>query len=317
MMAGAAVLATLTFLGVVEPWHILCLAVLLGVANAFDAPARQSFVLEMVEREDLTNAIALNSTMFNAATAAGPAVAGIVYALAGPAWCFAINAVSFLAVIAALVRIRPRQLDKAPPGQSARVEMLHGLRFVAREPSVRSLVLITIVLGVFGMSFLTLVPAWAVHVLGGDATTNGYLQSSRGIGALVGALWVASVGRTVHRGRLLILSLLAFPVVLLGFTFAVWEPLSLMLMAIVGGFLLITLNLCNSLLQTLSPDALRGRVMSIYALGFFGFLPIGSLLAGTLAEHLGEPAAVQILGVIVILCAAAFRWFWPRLLQEH
>lgn len=312
MMVLAAVLATITFLGVVEAWHIVGLAFCLGTANAFDAPARQAFVLELVDRADLTNAIALNSTMFNLASAVGPAVGGIAYAEAGPAWCFAINAVSFISIIVALLVIRPKeqQLSKR---RSALADFREGLSFAFSHRHVRMLLVLIMFTSLFGMSFATLIPAWAVKVLGGDATTNGFLQASRGVGALGGALMIASLGRFEFRGRLLTGATFGLPVALLVFSQIRTEWLSMVALAAVGVGLIVTMNLCNSLVQTLSPDHLRGRVMSIYSLSFFGFMPIGGLLAGGAAEHIGTPLTVVAAASVMMTFAAALRVVVPSI----
>jgi MFS family permease len=303
MLALAALLAGLTFAGWVQPWHIILFAFLLGICNAFDAPARQSFVLEMVSREDLTNAIALNSTMFNSATAIGPAVAGVVYALVGPAWCFTVNALSFIAVIAALLRMR---LEKTTPPQrsdSTLADIKVGIAFVAKDKIVRTIMINLGVVSLFGFSFLTLMPAWAVKILGGDATTNGLLQSARGIGSLAGALMTATLVRFNVRGKLVTLGNIVFPIILLCFAAVRWLPLSLLALVGMGWGLMTLLNNSNSLVQTQVPDELRGRVMGIYMLVFSGALPIGALLAGTLAAGIGEPLAVAA-GACVVLVAA-------------
>jgi MFS family permease len=313
MIVLALILATLTFLGVVQAWHIVILAFLLGIANAFEAPARQAFVLEMVDHEDLTNAIALNATMFNSASAVGPAVAGITYAAFGPAWCFAINGVSFSAVLIVLGMMRLEPHTPTPGGRSAVAELGEGLRFVISHPHVRTLVGLVSVVTVFGVSIVTLIPAWAVRVLGGDALTNGFLQSARGIGAVIGALAIASLGRFAFRGRLLTLGSIAVPLSLLAFSQIRTEALSILAIAVVGVALLMIFNLCNSLVQTLSPDELRGRVMGIYSLGFFGFMPIGGLLAGTVAEGIGEPMTVVIFALILLAFTLAIRALQPDL----
>jgi MFS family permease len=303
MLVLAALLAGLTFAGWVQPWHIILFAFLLGICNAFDAPARQSFVLEMVSREDLTNAIALNSTMFNSATAIGPAVAGVVYALVGPAWCFTINAFSFIAVIAALLRMR---LEKTSPPQrsdSVLADIKVGISFVAKDRIVRTIMINLGVVSLFGFSFLTLMPAWAVKILGGDATTNGLLQSARGIGSLAGALMTAMLVRLNVRGKLVTLGNIVFPVILLCFAAIRWLPLSLLALVGMGWGLMTLLNNSNSLVQTQVPDELRGRVMGIYMLVFSGALPVGALLAGTLATSIGEPLAV-VAGASVLLVVA-------------
>ena len=200
-MLLAFVLSALAFAGVVAPWQIILFAFLLGVVNAFDAPARQAFVLEMVDRSVLTNAIALNSTMFNIAIAVGPAAGGIVYALFGPAWCFAINGASFVAVIAALLAMRLPPLQARAGGASALADLREGFRTVAGNRVILALIALIGVMSLFGLSFATLIPAWAVKILGGDARTNGLLQSARGLGALAAALWIATFGGRVGRGE--------------------------------------------------------------------------------------------------------------------
>ena len=214
MMVFAFILAALTFLHLVQPWHIILLALGNGTANAFDAPARQSFVFELVKREDLTNAIALNSTMFNSATFIGPAVGGVIYAKFGPEICFTLNGLSFLAVIFALARMKLSPFIKKENKKSPLHELKEGLTYVFRHKTIRTIMMLIIPNSLLGVSFATLFPAWAVNVLGGDAITNGYLQSARGLGAMSGALLIASLGRFHFKGRLLTLGSLLFPVLL-------------------------------------------------------------------------------------------------------
>jgi len=305
MMGLAFVLAALTYLEIVTPWEIVLLAFLLGIVNAFDAPARHAFVSDMVGREDLTNAIALNSTVFNSATSIGPAVAGVTYALVGPAWCFMINGVSFLAVIAALSRMRLQLAGKGPVETSAFHDLKQGFRYLLAHRMIRTLISLIVVTSLFGVSFAVLLPAWAVKILGGDATTNGWLQSARGVGALIGALIIASLGRFEFKGRLLIFGSFLFPVLVLVFSFVRHLPLSLIVLVGTGIANIFIFNLANSLVQTLVRDELRGRIMGIYSLTFFGFLPVGALWIGTMAEHFGEPAAILVnVGIMLLLYAA-------------
>lgn len=305
MMALAFILAALAFLNIVRPWEIILLAFLLGIANAFDAPARHAFVPDMVGREDLTNAIALNSTIFNSATAIGPAVAGITYALVGPAWCFMINGVSFLAVIAALWRMRLKAGEREVSQSSAFQDLREGFRYVFGHPMIRTLISLIVVTSLFGVSFAVLLPAWAVKVFGGDATTNGWLQSARGVGALIGALVIASLGRFDFKGRLLTLGSFVFPLLVLAFSLVRWLPLSLAVLIGTGVAVIFIFNLANALIQTLVRDELRGRVMGLYSLTFFGFLPVGALWIGTMAERFGETAAVLMnAGIMLVLCTA-------------
>jgi MFS family permease len=303
-MLLAFALSALAFTHVVAPWHIILLAFSLGVVNAFDAPARQSFVLEMVERRDLTNAIALNSTMFNTATAVGPAVGGVTYALFGPGWCFAINGVSFVAVIAALaaMKLAPR----APRMRAGRAltDIRVGLRAVAADRKILAIMFLLCGVSMFGMSFVTLLPAWAVEMLHGDARTNGLLQSARGLGALAAALALASLGRFTFKGKLLTAASFLLPLLLVLFSFTRVLPVSLAVLITVGAANITVINLANTLVQTLTPDAVRGRVMSVYTLALFGFMPIGALLAGQLAQTAGEPLTIVAGALGTLACAA-------------
>lgn len=316
MMALAVILAVLTFTGLVQPWHIVLLAFGLGVANAFDAPARVSFVTELVDKEDLTNAVALNGTMFNSATAVGPAVAGLTYALVGPAWCFTLNAVSFVAVIAALVRMRLKVKARAAARRPAVVELAEGLRFVAGHGLIRTIMLLAGTTALFGLAFVTLLPAWSVEVLGGDATTNGLLQSARGVGALFAALFIASLGRFQFKGKVLTAGSLLYPATILLFSATGWLPLALALMVISGWGLISMMNIANALVQMQAPDALRGRIVSVYTLTFFGLMPLGALLAGAVAERLGEPLTVRLGAALALAVALLVAWRVPRLRQS-
>jgi MFS family permease len=313
MMILAVILAALTFIGHIEPWHILLLTFLLGSANAFDAPARVSLVNELVPKADLTNAIALNSTIFNVGTALGPAVAGITYALFGPAWCFIINALSFIGIIAAIRMMKLKQTKIVKSDKSVLEDIKEGLRYVRRNPTVRTLIIMVASISIFGLSFATIIPAWAVKILDGDSATNGFLQSARGVGALMSALAIASLGRFNYKGKLLTIGSIAFPVFTIIFSFVKWIPLSLFMLMIAGSALILAMNIANSLVQTLVPDNLRGRVMGLYTFTFFGFLPVGALIMGVLAEHLGEQEAVLISTSITLLVSMLIYFFAPSI----
>ncbi|MEW5814520.1 MAG: MFS transporter [Spirochaetota bacterium] len=313
MMILAFILASLTFLALVHPMQIIILAFLTGVVNAFDAPARQAFVLDMVERDDIANAIALNSTMFNTATATGPAVAGITYAAFGPGWCFTINGISYIAVIIALLRMKLKTRTGQPQKTSTISDLKEGLRYVVKHRAIRGLIFLIAIVSLFGMAFVTLIPAWAVKVLGGDAKTNGLLQSARGIGALIGTLFIASLGRFQFKGKLLTVGTFVFPSMLIVFSFIRYLPLSLLVLVFTGAGLILVFNLANSLVQSLVDDRFRGRIMGIYSLTFFGFMPLGGLIFGAMAESLGEVITI-IGGCSVILIAAMLIFlFIPRL----
>jgi MFS family permease len=300
MMVLAFILAVLTFAGLTRPWHVVALAFALGVANAFDAPARQAFVSELVTREDLTNAIALNAVMFNAAVAVGPAVAGATYAAFGPAWCFAINGISFVAVIAALARMRLERTPSRSRPTSTLDELKEGIRYVVSEPLIRTLMGLAGAVSLFGISVNTLMPAWAVKILHGDATTNGLLLSLRGGGALVGAFLIAVLSRLEMRGRILTIGTFAFPLLILAFAAERHLPLALVTMFLTGWAWVLVQNLTNALMQSMVPDHLRGRLMSVFSLVLFGLMPIGSLGIGITAHQVGEPAAVAISGAMLL-----------------
>jgi len=266
-MLLAFILAALTLTGRVEVWHIFVLAALLGVVNAFDIPARQAFLVEMVGREDLINAIALNSSMFNGARIVGPAVAGILVATIGEGWCFFANAVSYIAVIAglAMMKIVPAaQLQKA----SAIGHIAEGFRFVAHAAPIRVLLLLLGLVSLTGMPYAVLMPVFADHIFHSGARGLGILMGFSGVGALIGALAMIQMGAS------------------------------------------------NTLIQTMTPDHLRGRVMAVYSMMFMGMAPIGALLSGVLADRLGAPFTVAIGGVIAIAGSFAFGLRLPALRSE-
>lgn len=307
MMVLAFTLAWLVYSAQIQPWHIVGLAFLLGIANAFDAPARQAFVVELVERQDLTNAIALNSTMFNLAAVVGPSVAGITYAALGPAWCFTLNGLSFLAVMVALLLIRVQPRPREQVRQSALEQLRQGFRYVAATRLTLMLILNMGVVALFGISIVTLLPAWSVKILHGDVTTNGLLLSARGAGALIGALMVATLGRPGVKGKLWTAGSFCMPLMLVSFALVRWLPVSILFLAAVGWSFMIQANTSNSMVQEAVPDDLRGRVMSIYMLTFFGGMPLGALWAGKMATYLSEPLIVMINSVI-LLAVAVLIW---------
>jgi len=304
MMLLAFLLAGLVFFGQVQPWHIILIAFGLGIANAFDAPARQAFVVELVDRKELTNAIALNSTMFNSAIVVGPAVAGIVYAAFGPALCFAINGLSFVAVIVALLlmRLEPVAID-ASASRSTLVALKEGIHYAYSEKMTRTLILNLGVVALFGVSMMTLVPAWAVDVLGGDVRTNGLLLSARGLGALIGALMIAALSHRGVRGRLWTIGSFTLPLTMIIFSAARWVPASMLILVMVGWSFMVQVNTSNAMVQSRVPDELRGRVMSVFSLIFFGGMPLGSLLVGSLASQVGAPQTLVINACLLLVFA--------------
>ncbi len=313
MMILAFLLAGLTYFHITQPWHILVLASGLGLANAFDAPARLAFVSELVDRENLTNAVALNSMMFNTAIIIGPAIAGLTYAAFGPEWCFAANGTSFIAVLIALSAIQVVPQEKIAQRISTLEALKEGINYVRHQPIIRTLIVLVAATSLFGMSLGTLLPAWSIKVLHGDATTNGLLFSARGVGSLLGAFAIASLGRIYIHGKLITLGTLCFPVFITFFALTSWLPLSLILMGLLGTASILILNLANATIQSLAPDALRGRVMGVYSTTFMGAIPIGALLLGSIAEHAGEREAALLSASFAFSIAVLVWFFVPKM----
>lgn len=317
MMILAFILAWLTFAHIVQPWHIILLSALLGIANAFDAPARQAFVNELVSREDLINAIALNSTMFHSAAAVGPAVAGITYALLGPAWCFTINGISFLAVIYNLIQMRFEKMPRKSISKSASREFIDGLKYLKTQKIILRIMLIVSASTFFGLSLITLFPAWAVKILHGDATTNGLLQTARGAGAVVFSLFIASFSKYLARGKMLIAGLISLPALMIIFSLNSSFAVSVTLLFGVGAAIIAINNLANGITQTIVTEEFRGRIMGVYSFSFFAAMPVGALWTGTIAEHFGSPAAILINGIILLIFSLIIWMISPELRKKY
>lgn len=309
MMVLALLLAAVTLSGVVRVWHIFTLAALLGVANAFDIPARQAFVASLVDRQTLPNAIALNSSMFNGARLLGPAIAGIVVAAVGEGFCFLINGVSYIAVIGALVMIRAHP---APVRStvSAWERVVEGFAFSWRTPPVRALLLLLGLISLMGMPYAVLMPIFADRILGGGPSAYGLLMSASGLGALTGAGMLAVRSTLRGLGRIIAVSACGFGICLVLFSLSRSLWISAALLVPIGCFMMLEMASSNTLIQAMVPDRLRGRVMSVYSMMFMGMAPIGALMAGALAEPLGAPATVAIGGVI---CIGGGMWFGLKL----
>jgi MFS family permease len=317
MLILAFILAVLAFTGVVRPWHILILAFLLGVANAFDAPARNAFVTELVSREDMTNAIALNSTMFNLATVVGPSVAGLTYAAFGPAWCFTLNGISFIAIIVALLFMRIKPIIQPDYRPSIMADLKEGLQYVFSHRLILSLIGSIGLVSFFGIGMLTLLPAWATDILHGDVTTNGLLVSARGLGSMLGALMLAYIGNRKFRGKLWTVGAFIMPFMLFIFAWIRWLPLSLVALVGIGWSFMMISNNSNAILQSQVPDNLRGRLMSVFTLVFFGSMPLGSLFAGVFAQNFNEPLTV-VIGAGVLMTMAFASWiFLPGIREQE
>lgn len=304
-MLLALALAALTFAEQVQVWHILLLAVGLGAVNAFDAPARQAFVVEMVGREDLPNAIALNSMMINGARVVGPAIGGVLLSWVGAAWCFVINGFSFLAVIAGLGAMRVRSPASAPSLESPWKQLRSGIRYVSGQADLLGLLLLALTFSVFGISYAALLPAFVEQVLKQGALAYGWVNTATGIGAVSGAFIVAGRRGAGWRGAWLSAASAAFPLTLILFAFNQYFPLSLILAAGLGVGFMLEFALVNTLLQTRVADAMRGRVMALYTLTFFGFAPFGNLMVGALSEQIGLSLAISVFAAISLLLSLA------------
>lgn len=302
-MLLAFILAFLSFLNVVQVWHIVALAFGLGLVNAFDGPARQAFVVEMVGHDDLPNAIALNSMMFNGARVIGPAIGGFLLASVGASWCFFINGLSFLAVIAGLLAMKLHQQRILKSGATAWNQLTIGLRYVLAHTDMLALLMLSLIFSVFGISYLTLLPAFTDQVLHVDATGYGAVNAALGLGAVVGAFLVAHQGDRGQRGRWVMWANIGFPISLLAFANNTNFPIALILAFILGiGFMLEFTNI-NTLLQLNVVEGMRGRVMSLYTLTFFGFAPFGNLAIGNLAEFWGLSLTISISAAIALVLA--------------
>jgi MFS family permease len=305
-MILACILAVLTLMRVVTVWEIIVLAASLGVVNAFDIPARQAFLGDMVGREDLMNAIALNSSMFNGARVVGPAVAGILVAWIGEGWCFFANAVSYIAVIAGLLMMRLAPFIRPNITVSPFEHIAEGFRFVMQMRPVRSMLLLLGCISLLALPYSVLMPIFADKILHGGARAFGILMGAAGLGALGGALTLAMRTGLRGLGRWIAISCGAFGVSLILFSFSHWFWLSVILLIPVGYSVMLQTSASNTLLQSMSPDNMRGRVLAVYSMMFMGMAPIGALLAGTLAKHIGAPLTVCLGGIGAILGAI---WF--------
>jgi MFS family permease len=312
-MLLAFILAALTMLGVIRVWEIIVLATLLGIVNAFDVPARQSFLIEMVGREDLLNAIALNSSMFNGARVAGPAIAGILVALVGEGWCFLLNGISYLAVIAGLFLMRIQKLPVVHDGAAPLEKLREGFRFARHTKPIRALLILVAIVSFMALPFSVLMPIFAVQVLHGGASAYGTLMGAVGVGAMFGALMLAMRQQLRGLGNIVAYSATGLGASLVLFSASRWFWLSFVILVASGFTMMMQFTATNTLIQAMVPDQLRGRVMSLYSMMFLGMTPFGSLLAGAVADHIGAPVTVAIGGLVSCLGGLAFLRKWPSM----
>ena len=315
-MIIAGILAGLTLSKHVTVEQVIILAALMGVVNAFDIPARQSFLVEMVGREDLMNAIALNSSMFNAARIIGPSVAGILVASFGEGWCFFANSVSYIAVIAGLLLMKVPPRPRAAESVSPFEHIAEGFRFVRHAGPIRALLLLVGLVSLVAMPYAVLMPVFAAKILHGNARTLGILMTSAGLGALIGALMLASRRGVKGLSRIVSIACAAFGLTLILFSFSHWWILSAVLLIPVGFSVMTQMGSTNTLIQSMVPDRLRGRTMAVYSMMFLGVAPFGALLSGWSADRIGAPHTLAIGGVIAILGAIAFARHLPKIRIE-
>jgi MFS family permease len=313
-MLQSLALALLVFSDRITVAWIIVLQVAQGVINTFDTPCRQAFVIEMVEdRADLPNAIALNSSMVNASRIIGPSVGGLVIAAVGEGWCFMADAISYLAVIASLLAMTVRPRERPPREKNALGELADGFRYVSRFLPVRSALTLLALISLLGMPYSVLMPAIATNQLHGGANTLGFLMTASGVGALAGALYLAARRTVLGLGRAMYMAAMVFGVGLVLFSLSHVLWLSLLILPVVGAGMMITMASTNTIVQTIVEEHLRGRVMAFYTMAFLGTAPIGSLLAGVVAEHIGSDATILAGGLGCVLAGGWFALRLPRL----
>ena len=306
-MLQAAVLAILTLAHAISVVHIIPLAALLGLSNAFDMPTRQAFLVQMIEEKaDLGNAIALNSSMVNGARLIGPSIAGILIATLGEGPCFLLNAMSYLAVLASLLAMRLPPFERAQRMESVLRGWKEGVRYVAASPRIAAILLLLALVSMMGMPYTVLLPVFARDILGGGPHTLGFLAGSTGVGALAGALLLASRKGTAGLERWIAGAGMIFAAGLCGFSFSRALPLSMLMLGFTGFGMMVGLASSNTILQTLTDDDKRGRVMSLYATAFLGMTPFGALLAGSMGSRFGAPHTVLASSIAVALGALLF-----------
>lgn len=314
-MFFAFVLALLTLTGNVQIWHLFAISICFGVANAFDIPTRQAFAVDMVGKEDLINAIALNSSMFNGARIVGPAIAGILVASVGEGWCFFGNAVSYIAVITGLLLMKISPVIRPRTG-STFAHIAEGFGYVLKTKPILALLLLLGLVSLMGMPYAILMPIFADQILGGGSSTLGFLMGASGTGALIAALALATRKHVFGLGRWVVFACGAFGISIILFSASRNFWLSALLLIPAGFSMMTQMSSSNTLIQAMIPDELRGRVMSVYSMMFMGLAPLGSLLAGSLAGLIGAPETVAIGGAVCILGALVFGLKFSHLEKE-
>ena len=316
-MIQALALALLFFTNTIEVWNVLLLSVIQGCINAFDTPARQSFVIEMVEdKNDIGNAVALNSSMFNGARLVGPSIAGVLIASLGEGACFLINGISYIFVVISLLlmKVKPQEKKKTKDTNIIK-EFKEGFTYTFGFPPIRSIIILLTLISLMGMPFSVLMPIFAKDIFHGGSHIFGFLMGASGVGALIGAAYLASRKSVVGLDKLIPLAAVVFGLGLVCFSLSSSFPLSIILMIITGVGMMMQTACSNTILQTISDNDKRGRVMSFYTMAFMGTAPIGSFLAGSMASMIGAPATLLIGGIACVIGALIFAQKLPSFIK--
>ena len=313
-MGQSLALATLALSGAIQIWHVFALSLFQGIINAVDAPARQVFVFELVEqREDLANAIAINSTMFNGARLIGPALGGLLIARVGEGYCFLNDGLSYIAVIMALLAMRLVPTDIPMMAGSHLQKIKEGFVYAFSSPPIRSILLLSGLVSLMGMQYAVLVPVFADKILNGDAQTLGFLMAASGVGAIFGGVYLATRRSVIGLGKFIVISPSILGTGLIIFALSRFLPLSLFAMLLIGLGTILQISAGNIILQTIVDDDKRGRVMSLYTMSFLGMTPFGNLLGGTLGDRIGVTDTLIIAGIVCILGSIYFSRQLPAL----
>lgn len=310
----ALLLSALAYSGFIQPWHIVIFAVLSGCVNAMDVPARQTMIVELVGKEDLLNAVALNSSAFNMARIVGPALAGIILAVSGPAFCFLLNGISYVAVIVALIVVRSTEFRTASEIKPVVAEIVDGLRYAGKNPLIRDVLVMTAVMSIFALQYPSQMPAFAKGVLDVGPKGLGMLVSGAGIGALAAALFVATLGHKLRQQTMMTFGTLIVPGGVIALSLTRSLVLSIGCLVVTGFGMMLFLAVSNSVVQMASPDEMRGRIISLRTLVFMGLAPIGALIVGVMAQNLGVQPALRY-GAYV--CAVAAIYYSIRSLSAN
>lgn len=316
-MIQALTLALLYFTNTIEVWNVLLLSVIQGCINAFDTPARQSFVIEMVEdKNDIGNAVALNSSMFNGARLVGPSIAGVLIASLGEGACFLINGISYIFVVISLLlmKVKPQEKKKVKDTNIIK-EFKEGFTYTFGFPPIRSIIILLTLISLMGMPFSVLMPIFAKDIFHGGSHIFGFLMGASGVGALIGAAYLASRKSVVGLEKIIPLAAIVFGLGLVSFSLSSSFPLSIILMIITGVGMMMQTACSNTILQTISDNDKRGRVMSFYTMAFMGTAPIGSFLAGSMASMIGAPATLLIGGIACVIGALVFAQKLPLFIK--